>query len=156
MKPLVAYYSRSGTTKKVAETISAALNCDSEEIIDTKNRKGLWGWLTSGRDAVRKRLTVIKETKLDPAGYEIVILGTPDFGSRMAAAVRTYISQNRDRFKQVAFFCTAGGTNVEGLLADMEEFSGKKPLVTLALTTEEVKKGNYEEKAKQFVAGLSR
>ncbi len=156
MKALVAFYSRSGTTKKVAETISAALKCDSEEIIDTKNRKGLWGWLTSGRDAMRKRLTVIKETQLDPARYDIVILGTPNFGSKMAAATRTYIAKNKDRFQKIALFCTSGGSNHEGLLADMEDFCGKKPLALLGLTNKEVLGENYSEKAKKFVEELHR
>jgi len=156
MKALVAFYSRKGATKKLAETISAALKCDSEEIIDTKIRKGLWGWLTSGRDAMRKRLTVIKETKLDPARYDVIVIGTPNFGSRMAAALRTYISQNRDRFKRVTFFCTSGGSNHQGLLADMEEFCGKKPLVVLGLTNKEVFQQQFAQKVKNFVAELSR
>lgn len=156
MKALVAFYSRKGATKKVADAIAASLGCDSEEIIDTKNRKGLWGWLTSGRDATRKRLTVIKETTLDPTRYDIVILGTPNFGSKMAAATRTYIAQNKEGLKRIAFFCTSGGANHEGLLADMEESCGKKPLALLGLTNKEVLGGKYSEKVKKFVEELNR
>lgn len=156
MKALVAYYSRKGATKKAAEGIADLLKCDREEIIDTKNRKGLWGWLTSGRDAVRKRLTVIKETKLNPASYDIVILGTPNFGSNMAAATRTYIARHKDRFSQVAFFCTSGGSNHQGLLADMEEFCAKKPLALLGLTNREVLRQGCSEQVKKFVEELKR
>ena len=156
MKTLVAFYSRKGVTKKVAEAIADVLNCDCEEIFDTKNRKGLWGWLTSGRDAMRKRLTIIKETKFNPANYDTVILGTPNFGSKMAAATRTYIAHHKDRLKQVAFFCTAGGADPGGLFSDMEEFTGKKPVAVLSLTNAEVKKGTFEEKIKKFTAHLGR
>jgi flavodoxin len=63
MKILVIYYSRSGKTKKVAETISDILKCDKEEIFDTKNRKGTPGFLSAGTDANLRRLTAIKEIK---------------------------------------------------------------------------------------------
>ena len=47
MKALVAYYSRGGTTKKVAEKISALLEGDIEEIHDLKKRSGIIGWFKS-------------------------------------------------------------------------------------------------------------
>jgi hypothetical protein len=47
MKALVAHYSRGGTTKKVAEKISALLEGDIEEIHDLKKRSGIIGWFKS-------------------------------------------------------------------------------------------------------------
>ena len=40
-KTLVLYYSRTGTTKKLATFIGDVLGADVEEIIDTKNRSGV-------------------------------------------------------------------------------------------------------------------
>lgn len=37
---LIAFYSRTGRTKKIAELISNRLNCDYEEIVDMKKRTG--------------------------------------------------------------------------------------------------------------------
>jgi len=73
---LVVFYSRTGTTKKVAEAIATKLGCDIEEIIDTKSRRGLLGFLRSGLEATLKRLTTIEEIKNDPASYDVVIIGT--------------------------------------------------------------------------------
>ncbi|MBE3088681.1 MAG: flavodoxin family protein, partial [Actinobacteria bacterium] len=42
---LVVYYSRTGTTRKVAEYITKQLGADMEEIIDMKKRSGIWGFL---------------------------------------------------------------------------------------------------------------
>ncbi len=73
MKTLVVYYSRSGTTKKIADEICDKMNCDIEEIIDNKNRKGLFGWLIAAFDARSKKLTVIENIKNDPSKYDLVI-----------------------------------------------------------------------------------
>ena len=35
---LVVYYSRSGTTRKIAEALFSALNCDLEEIVESRSR----------------------------------------------------------------------------------------------------------------------
>ena len=65
MKPLVIFYSRTGWTKKVAENISKNLNCDIEEVVDHKKRNGLFRFITSGRDAMKKKTTVPKHLMLD-------------------------------------------------------------------------------------------
>ena len=77
MKALVVYYSRKGRTKKVAETISNIISCDIEEIADTKDRTGLLGYIHSGRQAMKKKLTAIKNTEKEPSKYDLVIIGTP-------------------------------------------------------------------------------
>lgn len=67
LRTLVVFYSRKGTTKKVAEAVSNHLECDLEEIIDKKKRKGILGYLRSGFDAKPKRLTAIEPLRKDPA-----------------------------------------------------------------------------------------
>ena len=57
MKNLVVYYSRTGRTKKIAKEIQERLNADIEEIHDVKNREGILGWLSAGRDAGTKKTT---------------------------------------------------------------------------------------------------
>jgi hypothetical protein len=66
MKPLVVFYSRTGTTKKVASVISDNLNGTLEEIVDTVDRSGISGYAAAREDALLKRNTVIKEIHNDP------------------------------------------------------------------------------------------
>jgi hypothetical protein len=40
---LVVYYSRSGTTRKIAEALSEALTCDLDEIVEDTSRSGFFG-----------------------------------------------------------------------------------------------------------------
>jgi len=154
MKSLVVFYSRSGTTRKVGQTIADMLKCDSEEIIDTANRKGLFGWLRSGRDAMRKKLTVINEVMYKPAYYDLIILGTPNWGGMFAPAIRTYFTQNQDKIKKVAFFITCGGSAFEKLLNELEKFCGKTPIATLGLSTKEVKQDQFIDKVTDFASKI--
>jgi flavodoxin len=151
MKVLVVFYSRSGRTKKVAEAISDILKCDKEEIYDTKNRKGILGFLNAGTDANLRRLTEIKEIKRNPSLYDLVIIGTPIWSTNISTPVRTYISLHKEDFKKVAFFCTRLGSDTEKVFMNMENLCQKKPIALLKLTSKEVKRDIYTQKIKEFV-----
>ncbi|MFA5869173.1 MAG: hypothetical protein WC941_05670 [Candidatus Bathyarchaeia archaeon] len=51
MKTLIVYYSRDGSTRKVAEELKAQLGADIEEITEPKGRGGPLGWIRSGKEA---------------------------------------------------------------------------------------------------------
>ncbi len=154
MKALVVFYSRTGATKQVAEALAQTLNCDSEELIDTKKRSGPLGFVSAGKDARAKKLTTLADIKHDPALNDLVILGTPIWGGTLSSAMRTYITANKSKFKQVAFFCTQGGTENQQLFDEMEALCERRPVSILALSEKEVKKGTYQEKMRQYVDGL--
>jgi len=151
MKILVAFYSRSGKTKKVAEAISDILKCDKEEIFDTKSREGITGFLSAGSDANLRRLTAIKEIKNNPSLYDLVIIGTPVWSSNVSTPIRTYLSLYQEDFKKVAFFCTQLGSDSKKVFDDMKNLSQKTPLALLELTSREVARDQYIQKVKEFI-----
>ncbi|MBN1900053.1 NAD(P)H-dependent oxidoreductase [Candidatus Sumerlaeota bacterium] len=155
MKTLILYYSRTGITRKVAETIQEKMKCDLEEIIDLKNRKGPLGFIVSGKDSVMKKLTEIKQIQKNPSDYDLVILGTPVWASTMSCAMRTCLRQYRDKFRNIAFFCTTGGTGITNTFNHMEQECGKKPLATMGLKASLVKKGRFMEEVSQFIRKIS-
>jgi flavodoxin len=71
MNAIVVFYSRTGTTKQVAEELAQSFNCDSEELIDTKKRSGPLGFMAAGKDAKIKKLTTLADTKHDPSLYNL-------------------------------------------------------------------------------------
>ena len=150
MKALIAYYSRTGTTKKVAERISTLLGGDVEEIHDLTKRSGVIGWLRAGWDAGSKKLTTLEKVKNDPAVYDIVVIGTPIWNRTVSTPIRTYISQYKESFKKVAFFSTEGGTGGNPF-DEMELLCGKKPKATLKLRRRRVKSDDYAEMTEEFV-----
>jgi len=151
MKILVAFYSRSGKTKKVAETVSEILKCDKEEIFDIKSREGIVGFLSAGTDANLRRLTTIKEIKNNPSLYDLVIIGTPVWSSNVSTPIRTYLSLYKEDFKKVAFFCTRLGSDSKKVFDDMKSISQKIPLALLELTSREVARDQYIQKVKEFI-----
>jgi flavodoxin len=151
MQVLVVYYSRTGHTKKIGDDIAKELGCDTEEIIDTVNRSGPIGWLNSGRQAMNKELTRLKPIQKDPAGYDLVIVGTPIWSFDVSVPVRTYLTENKDKLKKVAFFCTEGNRGDDTAFKTMGELCDKKPAGTLAVMVKDISEGNYGDMVKKFV-----
>lgn len=154
MKTLIAFYSRTGTTKKIAKVLAEKLGADLEEIKDTVDRSGIKGYLISGRDAMKKKMTKIDSSKFNPADYDLTIIGTPIWGWNMSVPVRTYVSEQRNNFNKVAFFCTMGGSGNENTFFEMEKIIGQKPIGTLAILTREAATDNFSVKIDDFLKAL--
>ena len=154
MKTLVAYYSQTGNTKRVAEVLAENLSADIEAIVSDTKGKGM------GRLAMQAFLRVrakIARTTNDAASYDMVVIGSPVWAGKMSSPIRTYLAQNKDKFTSVAFFCTHGQPGSEGsakMLESMETLSGKKAAAVFDVAANDVESGAYVEKAKRFAAAL--
>lgn len=151
MKTLVAYYSRTNITKKLALEIAEAVNADTEEIISKVNYDGKLGYVRAGKDGMTAKIIDLETLKHDPADYDLIYLGVPVWAGKAANPLISYIKQNEGKFSNVKFFATAGKSGFEGAFKQMEEFVGRSPLKTLALTTKEVKSGDYKNKLSSFL-----
>ncbi len=151
MKTLIVYYSRTGRTKKIAEKIQSALDGDIDRIQDTKNREGLLGWLSAGRDAEIKRTTKLKDVQLNPSNYEVIIIGSPTWNGHVSVPIRSYIQLNQEDFAHVALFST-GDVDKLNAIYDMKEMIKKKVLISMHLIREkEIDNNKYHEKVENFV-----
>jgi flavodoxin len=144
MKSLVVYYSRTGKTKFVAETIATELGSDIEEIVDLKSREGKIGWMSATRDASSEKETPIAPTKQAPKDYDLIIIGTPVWAFNLTPAIRTYIKNNDLSAKKVALFFTFGirlGQTVEKTKSLMpnSQFVGELAVKTSTQNNEEIK-----------------
>ncbi len=111
MKALVAYYLRTGNTKKVAEALAETLNADIEAIVSDMKDKGMARLAMQAFLRVRAK---IAPTTSDAASYDMVVIGSPVWAGKMSSPIRTYLAQNKDKFTSVAFFCTHGQPGSEG------------------------------------------
>lgn len=149
---LIVFYSRTWTTKKIAEEISAYLDSDIEEIIDQKNRNWIFWYLWAGRDAALKNFTNIQEIKFNPSDYKNIIIGTPVRDFTMSAAIRTYLTRNCDSIPEnIYFFCTQGSSGDMATFQDMANTCSKKPIHTISFTTREAKSDLYKVRLTNFI-----
>ncbi len=120
MRSLVVFYSRTGNTKFMAEKVAAELSADTEEVVDLKNRRGWLGFIRAGYDATRSKVTKIQKTQKSSWDYDLIVVGTPVWNSRLTPAIRTYLKENDLSQKRVALFSTNEGRGSEKTLAMMK------------------------------------
>lgn len=155
MKILIAYYSKTGNTERVAQDLAKNLGADVEKLIDKKKRGGILGWLSGGRDAMKKRLTKIAEPVKSAADYDLVILGTPVWGWDMVPAVRTYLEKEKDKFKTMALFVTSGNTSVDKVVKSFEDVINKGMVTMAGFNTSELKEeSTYQKKLIDFIEAI--
>lgn len=152
MKSLIVFYSRSGNTRKIANEIAEKINGEIEEIIDYKSRKGIFGFMKCGYEAITKKLTKIKPLNKKIEDFDLIVIGSPTWAGNLSSPVRTFLTEYAKNIKKVAFFATAGAES-EHVFESMQEISGK-PLAIMEINEKEIKENNYLSKIDQFVAKL--
>ncbi|KPL19040.1 MAG: hypothetical protein AMJ92_04895 [candidate division Zixibacteria bacterium SM23_81] len=152
MKALVVYYSRTGNTKQVAEMIAGELKADLEELVDKKDRRGLLGYLRSGRDAVRDKTTELKPLQRQSSDYDLIFVGTPVWASRPAPAVRAFLESQDLSGKRVALFCTMASRGEEATFSTMRMlFPQAEVAGQLAVAMRKENRSQIEERVAQWV-----
>ncbi len=156
LKILVVYYSRSGTTRKVAKSLSVSLGCEIEEIVDVDSRSGARSYLRSLMEGMRRRASRILPPNKDPASYDVVVIGTPVWAWSVSSPVRAYLAANRTRLPAVAFFCTLGGGGNDRAFAQMQRLVGKPPLDCCAIFARDVTSNKFGPRVAEFAQSLGR
>jgi len=149
-KILVVFYSRTGHTRQVAEAIAAALDAELEAIEDVRSRRGIIGWLRSGREAWREQPAEIQPVGKDPSDYDLVVLGTPVWAGRMSSPLRRYIIDQAGRFNRLAAFCTLGGGGGDETLDQVATLCAQTPVARLMVTAGEFKSSAWRDKVAAF------
>ena len=131
MSILVAYYSRTEVTKKLAEAIAAETGADIEEIVSKVKYDGKIGFARGGKDALSEKIIDLGPLEHDVSDYDLVYLGVPVWAGKAANPMISYIKQNE--------------------IEQMEKYVGKAPLKTLTLVTKQVKHDEFDEELASFI-----
>ena len=118
MKTLVAYFSATNTTKKVAEQLSKKLGCDLYEInpiepytsadlnwMDKQSRSSLEMKDKSSRPA-------IVTGDFDPSGYDRILLGYPVWWYTAPTIINTFLEAYDFSGKEILLWATSGGSGL--------------------------------------------
>ena len=116
MKKLVAYFSASGTTKKVAQRLSKVADADMFEIspkvpytnadlnwMDKKSRSSLEMADKSSRPEILHK-------DLDTSKYDIIFLGFPIWWYVAPTIINTFLESYDFSGKTIVLFATSGGS----------------------------------------------
>lgn len=120
MGTLVVYYSHSGNTGYIAETIRQAVNADVISLIPEKAypQKGFQKFFWGGKSAVMAETPKLQKYDLDAAKYDTVVIGFPVWAGTIAPPIRTFVSEQGNNLsgkKILAYACQSGAGGEKAL-----------------------------------------
>lgn len=151
---LVAFYSRTGVTRRVAQHLASRLHADMLAIRDVRSREDMLGYVRSALEAMHGTLPQIAKLTLDPRDYDLVVLGSPVWGGHLSSPMRTFLHDSGRELHRIAIFCTMGESGAANAFEDVRELTGHAPEATCALTDREVVRNDYLAAADAFAAKL--
>lgn len=153
-RALVVFYSRTGTTRRVASDLASLLSCEVIELFDVQDRAGITGYLRSLRDVLFPRRTSYGPPLDALTDYDLVVIGTPVWAGSPSAPIRSFLLDHAAELRQIAFFGTCGGRGLERTFRKMREIVGRAPIATLGFTREALKAPKSREMLTTFVSEI--
>jgi len=114
-KILIIFYSRTGKTRIIAETIKDTLGGKLQEIIDLKDRSGFFGYMSGVIDIFFRPITEISPRELNLDHYDLLFIGSPIWGNKFPPAITTFFSMTRFSGKKVILFADFGSHMKESI-----------------------------------------
>ena len=120
-KMLVAYFSKSGTTKAVAEKIARVADCGLFPIVTEKKYPASYAAtvIIGKKEQLTRELPKIVSTVEDFDAYDTIALGFPVWWFTCPRAVLSFLSQYDFAGKKVLPFCTHGGSGPRNSTRDI-------------------------------------
>lgn len=111
-----------------------------------KNRQGIRGWLSAGKDATKGSETQIAQTKRTPTDCALIIIAQPIWNGNPTPAIRTYLNKNDLTGKKVALFFASD--NLGQAVKKTKALVHNSTFVSELVVEEPLKKNKEEAKKK--------
>lgn len=154
-KILVAYFSASGVTKKMANKLSLLANADLYEIKPkVLYSKADLNWMDkNSRSSIEMsnksmRPAIIKE-ELDLAKYDIILLGFPIWWYVAPTIINTFLESYDFTGKKIVLFATSGGSGFGNTVNELKG-SAKDAVITEGILLNNIS----DKKIKEFIESL--
>lgn len=152
-KTLVVYHSRTGYTRRAAKALADKLDADLEEVKIVQPLSGPLGYAMCAIEAVTGLAPALRPSRMDPAAYDLVVVGTPVWFWSLSSPMRSWLEKNPLKDGRFAFFCTMGSSGATCVFATMKQLAGGEPIATLALTDSD-SDAAMQAKLESFVRAL--
>ena len=156
-KKLVAYFSASGVTAKVAEKLSKALNADLYEIKpEVKYTKADLNWMNKkSRSSIemsdKTSRPAIITGDLDVSAYDTVYLGFPIWWYVAPTIINTFLEAYDFSGKKIVLFATAGSSGFGNTAAELKPSAKSAEIIESKVLTGII----TDEKVKELINSLS-
>ena len=113
-KVLVAYFSHTGTTEGVAQTIAQLTGADLAEIQRAEEYKDLYEEAEKEiQDGEHPEITVSVD---DISSYDTIFIGYPIWWKEAPAMIATFLAENNFAGKTIIPFCTSSSDSIDNSL----------------------------------------
>ena len=111
LRKLVLFYSNTGGTRYIAQTIANTVGADVAEIKTLKPVSTFMPWLSfwGGFQVMTRHKPKIQPLLKKPETYDLIYIGTPIWASRFAPALRTWLTKVGHKGKRLALFASGSG-----------------------------------------------
>jgi len=105
-KILIVYYSLTGNTQFIAETLRDTIEADILELKPIKELKANSGtrFMWGGYQSTMKKKPKLMDFDINPLEYDLIILGTPVWAWNISPPMRSFLSKDgikaMERFKE--------------------------------------------------------
>jgi len=145
MKTLIACYSYSGHTLKVAKKLQKEIGADLT-LIETE--KDSW-YLFKILNSIMEKKKPIKPCQTDLMNYDNLILCCPVWAGKTPVAINQYMYELKNiKGREFGVFVTSGGSRSQNATVQVREYldlHGMKFLGQMRLITKDVEADNYGE-----------
>ena len=148
-KILIVYYSLTGNTQFIAETLRDSIEADILELKPIKELKAdsgtrfMWG----GYQSKMKIKPELMDFDINPLEYDLIILGTPAWAWNISPPMRSFLSKFDLTGKKLALWMSHAGDGIKAMNRFKEALKGANIVENISFQ-DPLKKNSDENKEK--------
>lgn len=151
---LVVVYSLSGTSRQLADRVCEQQGWPLGVLTDLHPRRGAPGTVRCLFDSLLRRRPAIRYDGPDPGDFHTLVLVAPIWVYRLAAPMRSFLVEYRDRIHHAAVMVTMGSAGAVNAFQEVERLLHRPPVLTCAFRAADVSSGEADAIAGDFAETL--
>ncbi len=151
-KILIVYYSLTGNTQLIAESLRDTIEADILELKPIKELKANSGtrFMWGGYQSTMKKKPELMDFDINPLEYDLIILGTPVWAWNISPPMRSFLSKFDLTGKKVALWMCHAGDGVKAMERFKEALKNANIVQSISFQ-QPLKKESDENKEKAIV-----
>lgn len=158
MRTLILYYSFTGITRRVSQTLAKQLGADIAELTCKTYTYGFWGGVRQAWDVLIGGTPPIEIPNQANENYDLIIFAGPVWAARPAPPIRSFVKLLKPENQKYALFLTCGGTTKkypgEKAVDETVKSMPTPPITTELFKSADIEGENFSQKIADFADRL--